>query len=273
VKEGLFFGLLSGAFWATSSALTKKALKEGYEENFVLWVRFPLATLFLLPLGLLYWEMNLSFLLTTFLWLPAEVVASLLFVKSLKFAPLSVAMPLLNFMPLFSALWGWFLLGERPTPVGWLGILLVVSGSFVLSGGNPAFLLRKRGALYALLSSFLFGLNVVIGKVAVQVSNQFFFSWYYSLVMTLGVLPFVRRFPPTKSLKRPLFPAVGLFFSGGLLFYAWGYLYAYASYVASAERLGVLFDLLYGKLFFGEEVRRAFWGSLLMVAGAILLSL
>jgi len=269
---GLLFGLLAGAFWATGSVFTKLALKKGYEENFVLWVRFPVASVLLLPLGLYFWELNLKVVLTTFVWLPLEVAASLFFIKAVKHAPLSVAMPFLTFMPLFSALAGWLVLNERPSPAGWLGITLIVLGSFVISGGRPSFFRKHKGALYALASAALFGLNVVVGKVAVQASNQFFFSWYYSLVMSFGVLPFVKRFPPKERLKDPLFLAVGACFAGGMLFYAWGYLYAYASYVASAERLGVILDVLYGKLFFKERVRRAFAGALLMAAGAVLLN-
>lgn len=272
---GALLSLLSALSWATNDIFNKLALKKGYEENFVLWIRFPLGAILLLPLGLLYWDLNKKVILTTLLWLPTEVIASILFIKAIKHSPLSVAMPFFAFMPLFSALVGWLVLGESLSPRGILGILLIIFGSILLSGIDlKGFFKVNRGALYALLSAALFGLNVVVGKVAVVSSNQFFFAWYYCVVMSLGLLPFVKEFqPPKVIIKEKLFPVIGVLFSLGMVFYTWAYLYTYASYVAALERLAILLDILYGKIFFKEEIRYALWASIFMVLGAILLSL
>ncbi|NPB08233.1 MAG: DMT family transporter, partial [Aquificae bacterium] len=157
---------------------------------------------------------------------------------------------------------------------GLLGIGLIVYGSILLSGRDfTGFLRINRGVLYALLSAFLFGVNVVIGKIAVVESNQFFFAWYYCLVMSFGLLPFVKRFPQKRELLNPLFPVIGFFFSAGMVTYTWAYLYTYASYVASLERTAILLDVLYGRLIFGEKVRNAFRASLMMLSGTVLLTL
>lgn len=272
---GAILAFLSALFWATNDIFNKLTLRKGYDENFVLWIRFPLGVIFLLPLGLHYWELNEKVLLTTLFWLPTEIVASVLFIKAIKFSPLSVAMPFFAFMPLFSALSGWLFLGESLDLRGFLGLLLIVYGSILLSGGNlQSFFEVNRGALYALISAALFGFNVVIGKIAVVSSNQFFFAWYYCLVMSLGLLPFVKIFPPPQVIiKEKTFLAIGVLFSLGMLFYTWAYIYTYASYVAALERLAILLDIIYGKIFFKEKVKYALRASIFMVLGAILLSL
>ncbi|MDQ7082220.1 MAG: DMT family transporter [Aquificota bacterium] len=192
--EGILLALASAFFWATNDIFNKKSLLKGYSENFVLWIRFPLGTLLLLPLGLFHWDLNLTVFLTTFLWLPVEVVASLLFIKGIKDAPLSVGMPFFAFMPLFSAVFGWVILGEKVDLTGWAGIILILSGSFIITGGSPSTFFRvSRGAFYMLVSALLFGLSVVIGKLVIVESNPFFFSWYYTSVMSLGLLPLVGR--------------------------------------------------------------------------------
>ncbi|EDP75806.1 DMT family transporter [Hydrogenivirga sp. 128-5-R1-1] len=273
---GILLALLSAFFWATNDIFNKKSLLRGYDENFVLWIRFPVGAVLLLPLGLYFWELNFTVIWTTFVWLPLEVVASVFFIKGIKYAPLSVGMPFFAFMPLFSALFGFFLLGERISAEGFLGIVLILLGSVVITGGSLRnFFKANRGSLYMLLSAMLFGFNVVVGKFVIIQSNPFFFSWYYCLVMSLGLIPFVgvRELLNRKNYRNPLNLPMGIFFSLGVVAYTTALLYTFTSYVALLERLAIILDVLYGKLFFGEEIRRSFWGALLKVLGAVLLGI
>jgi drug/metabolite transporter (DMT)-like permease len=273
---GLLLALASAFFWATNDIFNKKSLLKGYNENFVLWIRFPVGAVLLLPLGLAFWDLNPTVLWTTFVWLPVEVVASVLFIKGIKFAPLSVGMPFFAFMPVFSAFFGYLLLGEDLDLAGWSGVLLILCGSFVITGGSPATFLRlNRGVLYMLASAFLFGFNVVVGKFVIVESNPFFFAWYYCLVMSVGLVPLVglKEVLRGENYKNPLNLPMGLLFSLGMVTYSWAMVYTYASYVASLERLAIILDVIYGRVFFGESIGRSFWGSLLMVAGAVLLGL
>jgi len=272
---GILLALFSAFFWATNDIFNKKSLLRGYNENFVLWIRFPVGAVLLLPTGIYFWDMNLTILWTTLVWLPSEVVASILFIKGIKHAPLSLGMPFFAFMPLFSALFGFLLLGERISTSGLLGILLILGGSFVITGGSLlSFLRMNRGSLYMLGSALLFGFNVVIGKLAITHSNPYFFAWYYCLIMSLGLVPFVglKEVFSLKNYRNPLNIPMGILFSLGMVTYTAALTFTYTSYVASVERLAIILDVIYGKLFFGEEIRRSFWGALLMVSGAVLLS-
>ncbi len=273
---GVLFALLSAFLWATNDILNKKSILKGYNENFVLWIRFPVGALLLLPVGVRFWDLNAPVIWSTFLWLPLEVVASVLFIKGIKHAPLSVGMPFFAFMPLFSALLGYIFLGERIEPQGLLGILLILTGSFVISGGSlVTFFRANRGSLYMTLSALLFGGSVVVGKYAVVESNPYFFAWYYCTVMSVGLIPVVglREVLRGENYRNPLNLPMGVLFCGGMVAYTVALELTYTSYVASVERLAIVLDVVYGKLFFHEEIRRSFWGALVMVCGAVLLAL
>ncbi len=271
---GILFALLSALFWATNDIFNKKSLLKGYDENFVLWIRFPAGTVLMLPLGLYFWDFNFTVLWTTFLWLPVEILASVLFIKGIKHAPLSLGMPFFAFMPLFSALFGFLLLGERVSSQGLLGILLILLGSVIVTGGSfRSFFRASRGSFYMLLSATLFGFSVVVGKLVIIESNPFFFSWYYCLVMSVGLLPLVgiRELLNPRNYMNPLNVPMSILFTLGMLTYTLALTHTLTSYVVSVERLAIILDVLYGRIFFGERIRRSFWGALLMVSGAVLL--
>ncbi|HHJ63684.1 MAG TPA: DMT family transporter, partial [Aquifex aeolicus] len=225
--------------------------------------------------GIYFWDFNATVLWTTFLWLPLEVVASVFFIKGIKLAPLSVGVPFFAFMPVFSALFGFLFLGEKIAPPGLLGIGLILAGSFVLSGGSlVTFLKANRGSLYMLLSALLFGGSVVIGKFVIVESDPVFFAWFYCAVMSAGLLPIVglREILRKENYTNPLNVPMGLLFSFGMVSYTLALERTLTSYVASIERLAIVLDVIYGRIFFGEEISRNFWGALLMVLGAVLLA-
>lgn len=272
---GLSLALLSSFFWGTNDYLSKRVLLKGVDENFTLWVRFPIACLLLAPLGALYWDLSLTVVLYALLWLPLEVLGGVFFMKGLKHAPLSVAMSFYSFMPVFSAFFGWLILSEEPSLAGILGMSLVVMASLILVGFSPGeFFRRNRGVLYMLFSTALFGFNVVLGKASIMESNSLFFSWFYTLCMSLGTLLFVK---PSEVLKKENYthwevPLLGLFFAIGDVLYNLALFFTLSSYVASAERLSLLVVLLYGKLFLRERAEKILLPALLMVAGNALMA-
>ena len=62
-----------------------------------------------------------------------NIAANLMFFVALRTSALSVTIPLLSLTPVFTALLGIPMLGEVPTPLQWLGIVLVVAGAFALN--------------------------------------------------------------------------------------------------------------------------------------------
>ena len=267
---GVSLALLSSLFWGTNDYFSKRLLIKGLDENFTLWVRFPIAFFLLTPLGIFYWDFNIKVLTYALIWLPLEVLGGVLFIKGLKYAPLSVAMSFYSFMPVFSALFGWLILSEEPSPMGILGMSLVIFATLILVGFSPKeFFKKNRGVIYMLLSTIFFGFNVVIGKASIIESNSFFFSWFYALCMSFGTLVFVK---PSQIIKKENYkhweiPLLGLFFAIGDILYNLALLLTLSPYVASAERLSLLIAILYGKVLLKEETKRVVFPALLMIAG------
>ncbi|MFN7065985.1 MAG: DMT family transporter [Aquificaceae bacterium] len=272
---GLSFALLSSLFWGTNDYLNKRLLSKGLDENFVLWVRFPIAFLLLAPLGFYYWDMSWKLFLYSLVWLPLEVIGGLFFIKGLKYASLSSAMSFYSFVPVFSALFGWLFLSESPSLLGFLGMVMIIAGSLFIVGFSPREFLRKnKGVIYMIFSTAFFGFNVILGKLSVEESNSIFFSSYYSLLMTFGVLLFVKpkHVFSWNNYKHWEVPTAGLLFALGDIFYNLALLLTLSSYVASAERFSLLVALLYGKLFLGESLKGFFLPAVLMIVGNVLMA-
>ena len=121
-----------------------------------------------------------------------NVVANLMFVQGMRIAPLSVTVPLLSLTPVFATLLAVPLLGERPSTLDMLGILLVVAGAIWLNalprgakGGEGVEDRRERigGALLVAVTALLWSLTIPLDKLAVERSG----APLHGLVLTGGV--------------------------------------------------------------------------------------
>lgn len=126
-----------------------------------------------------------------------NVFANLMFFAALRTSPLSVTIPLLSFTPVFTALLGIPMLGEIPTAVQGLGILLVVAGAFGLNvrsgeGTSPRALLRswarERGAALMLAVSLLWSLTLPLDKMSTARASAPFHATVLCGGVAAGVL-------------------------------------------------------------------------------------
>ncbi len=276
MEIGILLTLIASLLWSTNDIFNKKCILEGIDENFVLWIRFPVSTLLTLPLGIYFWEPSYKLLLSTLFWLPLEIAGSLFFIKSLKYSPISEVIPFLSFIPVFSTLGGMLILKEHITLEGTLGIFLIILGSFIITGGSPKiFLSSKKGIIMMILSALCFGLNIPIGKFAIVNSNPFFFTWFYCIVMTVGLLPFINRreLLNIKNYKNPYIIPIGFLFTLGGLFYNTALNVYPSPYVSAVERISIIFSVIYGKIFFKEDIKKSFFASIFMIFGVILISI
>ncbi len=275
MEIGIFLAILASLSWATNDVFNKKSIIEGFNENFILWIRFPISTIITLPAGIYFWDPSLMLFLSTFLWLPLEIVGSIFFIKAIKLSPISEVIPFLSFIPVFSLAGSFIILGEDITKGGLIGIGFIIVGSFIITGGSLKILfIFKKGIMFMLISSICFGLNIPAGKFAIINSNPYFFTWYYCLVMSIGLLPFVsiKEILKTSNYKNKYIIPIGVLFVTGGLLYNMALSLTPSPYVASVERTAIIFSVFYGKIFFGEEIRRSFAGSLLMLVGIVFIT-
>lgn len=132
---GIFLALGAGASYAVY-ALTSKALLANQPPDLVTAVLFSMGALFLLPVlftGQLSWLGTASGLLAALhLGLLATALAYILFTRGLQKVAVASAVTLSLAEPVTAALLGLFLLGERLTGIGIIGICLILAGFLLM---------------------------------------------------------------------------------------------------------------------------------------------
>jgi drug/metabolite transporter (DMT)-like permease len=218
--------------------------------------------------------------------LPLNGIAFFLHMQAIRVSPLSLTVPYLAFTPVFMIFTGVLFLSELPNVWGASGILLVCLGSYILNlDVNHWHLLapfkaifKETGSWLMLVVALLYSFAAVIGKKAILHSSPLFFSFTFFIILNLLVLAFMMTFAliqlrtllglPCKGL------VAGLLLFGHALFHNWAIVLTKAAYMISVKRLSVLFGVIYGGILFKET---HFWrrlsGSLLMLAGAVLIIL
>lgn len=277
--------LLAAFTLATTDALTKRFFSDlsPYEMAMVrLLYTLPwlLASLFFIPLV----KPGAGYFIAVASAVPLEICALYCYMKAIKVSPLSLTLPFLAFTPAFIILTGRILLKERLNPMGIIGIILIVTGSYCLNissikGGLLApirAIFREQGSWLMLLVSFIYSLTSVLGKIGIMHSNPYFFGSTYFIVLSL-VMAALMPLAPGASVKRLIgHPLKGIIL--GLVYgiMAFSHMLAIsqveAAYMVSVKRLSLLMGILYGAWWFREErIGERLFGAVIMLAGVFLI--
>jgi len=195
-----------------------------------------------------------------------NVAANLLFLQGMRLAPISVTVPLLSLTPVFTTLMAIPLLGERPSPRGAVGILLVILGAIWLNWprSSPAAPAQRGGSPWGAVlvtgTALLWSLTIPLDKLAVQRAT----APFHALILTAGVaaagflalvvrgglgdLGQVRRVPVLFVLALVVSSA-----ALGLQFLAFPRIFV-GTLETLKRGIGNGMALVYGRLFFGEAV-------------------
>ena len=152
----ILYSLLSAFSWATADAFTKKISKA--DDYVIMLARFLYAAPFVLLLLLFIPipRLDNSFWFFLSLAIPVETVSWILYIKAIRISPLSLVVPLISLTPVFLVITSFVILGEIPTAIGFIGILLVVIGAYILNFkslskgilGPFRFIFREKGCSY-----------------------------------------------------------------------------------------------------------------------------
>jgi drug/metabolite transporter (DMT)-like permease len=279
---GYGLSLVSAVSLATADAMTKR-----YFSHLSPYAMGLSRLLYALPWLALCWPVVPSaspdgvFFLCVAAALPLEVTAFLWYMKAIRMSPLSLCLPFLAFTPVFLLGSGWVILGEMPHPIAILGIMLVVTGSYILY-----FKETDRGILTPIMSiwtepgsrlmmgvSMLYAVTSPLGKVAIQHTNPLFFACvYFALVpMVMMILMFFRAFREGNSrLVAPLRTGLPVGFAVAVMVisHMTAISLTDAVLMVSVKRTSLLFGVLYGAIWFKEErIGERLAGALVMSAG------
>ncbi len=123
------------------------------------------------------WIQSDAYVLPGVVSIALNIAANLMFFRAVQLSPLSLTVPLLSFVPVFTVLAANPLLGELPQVQQLVGISVVVLGALTLNAGsvrgrNPLgfvqALFRERGSVPMLGTALCWSLTIVVDKIATR---------------------------------------------------------------------------------------------------------
>lgn len=286
----LLMALSCAFFTATSTSISKIILKRN-DEYLVGWLSLIMAAPFLL--SILLWidipKLDIVFYRSVLILLPLEMAAYILYIKAIKYSPLSLTLPFLALTPVFLILSGWLILRESVGFLGISGIVLVAAGAYLLNIETFRMgifepvrsIFKERGSVYMIIVAFIYSITSALGKLAIAHSSVLFFSAVYYPVASVLLIPLVViRYKqgvlnPTLIRKdKWLLLLVGFVVSLSVITHCFGITMTKAAYMITVKRLSVIFGVIYGWLLFKEShIANRLVVASLMVLGVLLISL
>ncbi|MSN26960.1 MAG: EamA family transporter [Geobacter sp.] len=240
------------------------------------------------PFGVISW-LNNSHQLGLNAWIAivasalVHVVYSLVLQRGYQVSDFSIVYPLARGTgPLFSIAGAMLFLAESPSIMGWLGIALVVSGIFMISGGtnlHRASGAALQGVIWGCLTGVFIGLYTLIDGWAVKTLAMAPVLYY---VLGLGLRTLLLA--PQALSQRPLLLrqwqenrryilAVGILSPLAYTLVLFAMTKAKLSYVAPIREISMLIGVFFGARALREAFSRLrLIGMFLMLTGVVLLA-
>ncbi len=266
-----------------------KRLGHSLDEYINVWGRFT----FLLPFAALFvlWKgvppIKPGFVLACVTFGVCQTISTMALSKALKLAEISMVTALWKVSLLMLVVLGYFTLKETPTALGVAGILISMTGVYLLNVNRAhiawwaplAVLFTDRGLRYTLLAACFYAPSVVTIKWAMSLSDPYTgtLGGYIaaSLIVTPIVLVTSRHHFADVPRYWKAFVSFGLFAALTTVSQGTAYLLTLSSYVEAVKQVEILLALGIGVVMFGErqKVRDIAPGAAVMLAGVVLLSL
>ena len=257
------YALLSALFESLKDVSSKMGLKD-MDEYLVTWafgffalpfLALPFIFISIPSIGGQYW---IALLVDGTL----NVLATILQLRAIKKSDLSLTIPLLAFTPLFLLIMSPLILGQFPTILGIIGVILIVMGSYVLNiqRRNVGYLapfkamIEQRGPRLMLYAAFILSITSSIDKIGVLNSSPLFWALSVHSFTTITLAPvIIREFNHHLKLTgmdiRLLF-AVGLFSALAIVTQYIAITSLLVPYVIAIKRTSTIMSVLFGYLIF-----------------------
>lgn len=269
--------------------MVMKRLGHALDETINVWGRFtfilPFAAAPLLVQGLpprqpgIYWY--------CFLFAVTQITGTQCLALALKVAEISLVTALWKLSVVLLVVWGYLTLGEEPSFLGVVGVLVCVAGVYLINVSRARVslwaplvsLIRDPGQRYTLGAALFYAPSVVIIKKIALLSSPTYAVFMGYLFCSVLITPWVlyRSARHFRQLGRHWLGFVGLgaFAALSTQLGTTAYTMTVSSYVEAVKQIEILLALLIGWLVFGEGARiRQIWlGCAVMLLGIIILIL
>lgn len=208
---------------------------------------------------------------------------------SLKNLEISNALPLLALTPGFIAVFAFFLLGESLKTTAVIGLLLLISGTFILENKNSkdftvpfSVFIKSKYHRFIILALLLFTASSILDKFLLvklnlsPISLTAFQHIYFALMFAAAFLIFRKKAAPIKSMvnkSNMLWIALISVLTIGYRFtQIWAVGMASVALVLAVKRTSVFWaTVIGGKIFSDKDLLKRSLAAILIVAGAILI--
>lgn len=281
---------VAAAFFAALERTLMKGAVDVASDRVIVFTRYGVAAL--IAVVMLFFvdipTVHPMFYPSAFLGCFADVTAIVFMSRALRLSQMSRVVPLLSFTPVFLLLTGFVILGELPSLIGVVGVVIVVIGSYLFHVESSRqsiwlpfrMMFQDKGARYMVGTAFGFSLAIPLFKNAILNSSALFtlgVTLSFSTTLLLIYHLIVRKRPlkdilPGKQSRKILIGlgvtvfcvalSVNLAFTTGLV-----------SYVVSIKRLSILLNIVIGFVFFQEQhlFRNLSAGSIMLVGALLIL--
>ncbi len=282
----LLFAFLAALFDSLKEVSSKRGLRY-VDEYAVSWSLRFFAALFSLPLllfikippiGERFWEVLI-------IGGGLNVVATIIYMKAYKHSDLSLTSPITAFTPLFLLVTSPFMLGEFPKPLGLIGVILIVLGTYILNirerhrGHFEPFkaLFREKGPKLMLAVAFIWSITSNYDKIGVRSTSPIFWVIAVNWFIALALLP-IMLYNSKGGLKQihknlKVLAPIGIFSTLTLVFQMTAISTALVVYVTSIKRTGSIISVIFGWRIFKEKgIKERLAGVIIMVLGAVFIA-
>jgi uncharacterized membrane protein len=223
-------------------------------------------------------------------WIPLVIVSfafyplnAYLAMQAIKEDELSKVLPLQSLWPVFSLLPAWLMLGQVPTILATLGVIITVLGVYVLGLNGKSLhhplepFRQSRGSRYMLYGVIQVTAAGVLDKIAINASNAIYYSFFSTVgaVISIGILLRLKRINQFDILRQNL-REIGIMGSLQGASYT-TYLMAIAAgplaYVTAVRGSNILMGAILGILILKERITYPKIASFILIAlGSIMLA-
>lgn len=207
-------------------------------------------------------------------------------VKAFKNGQLSVLGPLNSYKSVIGLFLGILILKEMPNIYGLIGMLLILFGSYfifdTLIEKFSLALFKNKEIQYRFLSLIFCAVEAIFIKKTILLSSVWdafiawcFFGAVFSLILlTFEKIDFEKELSVLKSRNLAFF--INIVICIGIMQFTTNYLFARmnVAYALAIFQLGAIVSIFLGQRFFAEkDIFKKILGSLIMIAGAVLIVL
>lgn len=208
--------------------------------------------------------------------------------KAFSCSQISLLVPLAAFIPILTLIWGSIFLGETPTLVKLLGVIIIVIGAYVLDlhdikkGILQPFedLFQDKGTRLYLLAIILWSLTPIFEKQAIAQTSPttpIFAAFMSILISTTILIPFAMRekitLDPVKKhwVLLIILGFIHVIFLGAMFT---AFTLTNVAYVVAVSRVAILFVIIFGALVLHEQrLKERFLAGILMAIGIFLVAI